>query len=75
MAFKGLKSKETYELFRLKHIGSQWLKLYGLQKTHKNDIPLRPILSMTKSPQSNVSTFFIFCIKNCTRQILKSHST
>ena len=54
---KGLISKETYELTR--PIGSQRPKLYGLPKTHKNDIPLRPILSMTKSPQSNLSTFLV----------------
>ena len=54
---KGLISKEVYESTR--PIGSQRPKLYGLPKTHKKEIPLRPILSMTKSPQSNLSTFLI----------------
>ena len=40
-------------------IGSQRPKLYGLSKAHKKEIPLRPILSMIKSPQSNLSTFLI----------------
>ena len=40
-------------------IGSQRRKLYRLPKTHKNKIPLRPILFMTKSPQSSLSTFLI----------------
>ena len=54
---KGSISKEIYELTR--PIGSQRPKLYGLPKTHKNDIPFRPILSKTKTPQSNVSTFLV----------------
>merc|ERR1712240_306048 len=40
-------------------IGSQRFKLYGLSKEHKKEIPLRPILSMIKSSQSNLSTFLI----------------
>ena len=46
---KGLISKEVYESTR--PIGSQRPKLYGLPKTHKKEIPLRPILSMIKLPQ------------------------
>ena len=40
-------------------VGSQRPKLYGLPKPHKKEIPLRSILSMTKSSQSNLSTFLI----------------
>ena len=40
-------------------IGSQRSKLYGLSKAQKKEIPLRPILSMINSPQSNLSTFLI----------------
>ena len=57
LSSKDLISKEIYELTR--PIGSQRPKLYGLPKTHKNDIPFRPILSKTKTPQSNVSTFLV----------------
>ena len=62
MFSKGLISEETYELTR--PIGSQSPKLYGLPETHNNDIPLIPILSMTKSPQSNVSTFLISVLQS-----------
>jgi len=34
---------------RLKPIGSQPHHLYGLAKVHKNDLPLRPVLSMPGS--------------------------
>ena len=54
---KALTSKEVNESTR--HIGSLRPKLYGLPKTHKKEIPLRPILSMTKPPKSNLSTFLI----------------
>merc|ERR1712240_821504 len=40
-------------------IGSQRPMLYGLSKAQKKEISLRPILSMIKSPQSNLSTFLI----------------
>ena len=40
-------------------IGLQHPNLCGLPKTNKKEILFRLILSMTKSPQSNLSTFLI----------------
>ena len=37
--------------------GSQRPKMYGLPKTHKTDIPLRPILSMFGSSQHELAKF------------------
>ena len=54
---KGLISKEVYESTR--PIGSQRPKLYRLPKTHKKEITLKPISSMTKSPQSNLTILLI----------------
>ena len=54
---KGQISKEVYESTR--PVGSQRPKLYGLPKPHKKEISLRPILSMTKSSQSNLLFFLI----------------
>ena len=42
----------------MRPIGTQRPKLYGLPK-NKKEIQLSPILSMTKSPQSNLSTFLV----------------
>ena len=39
---------------RLKSIGSQVPKMYGLAKTHKRDVPLRPIVAMVGSPYDKV---------------------
>ena len=46
-------SKEVYEMIR--PIGSQRPRLYGLPKTHKAGVPLRPILSMVASPQHKLA--------------------
>ena len=35
--------------------GSQWLGMYGLPKIHKQDVPLRPVLSMTGSAQHQLA--------------------
>ena len=37
--------------------GSQRPRMYGLPKTHKTDIPLRPILSMVGSSQHELANF------------------
>ena len=37
--------------------GSQRLRMYGLLKTHKTNIPLRPILSMVSSLQHGLAKF------------------
>ena len=40
---------------KLKPIGSQPPRLYGLAKVHKTDIPLRPVLSMPGSPYFKIA--------------------
>ena len=48
--------KITDSLFdRLKPIGSQAPRLYGLAKVHKKDIPLRPVLSMPGSAYHKIA--------------------
>lgn len=54
---KGYFSKLVYDSVRPN--GSQRPKLYGLPKTHKPDCPLRPILSMVKSPQHGLARFLV----------------
>ena len=67
-------SKEVHELIR--PMGSIRPRLYGLPKTHKNGVPLRPILSMIKSAQHKLAqwlnvvlepvleTFSSYCVKD-----------
>ena len=44
------------ELFqKLKPVGSQPARLYGLGKVHKKDVPVRPVLSMPGSPYHQVA--------------------
>ena len=43
------------EAARLKPLGSTRPRLYSLPKIHKKDVPVRPILSMSGSPQYRVS--------------------
>ena len=40
---------------KLRPTGSQPPRLYGLAKVHKNDIPLRPVLSMPGSAYYNIA--------------------
>ena len=42
-------SREVYE--RIRPVGSTRPRMYGLPKTHKTGVPLRPILSMVNAPQ------------------------
>ena len=44
-----------YDLFR--STGSQRPRMYGLPKTHKKDVPLRPILSVTGSAQHQLAKY------------------
>ena len=44
-----------YEHDRLAPTGSTRPRMYGLPKIHKKNIPLRPILSMSSSPQYKIS--------------------
>ena len=48
-------SQENYNLIR--PVGSIRPRLYGLPKLHKVDIPLRPILSMIRSPQHELARY------------------
>lgn len=43
-------------------------KIYGLPKIHKNDIPLRPIVSCIQSPFYNLSKYLSNCLSNITRK-------
>ena len=43
--------------------GSYRPRLYGLPKVHKVNIPLRPILSMTKSPQHKLAKWCVQVLK------------
>ena len=48
-------SLATYK--NIRPVGSQRPRLYGLPKTHKPDVPLRPILSMISSPQHKLAKY------------------
>ena len=50
---KNLILVRVYEAIR--PMGSQRPRMYGLPKTHKNDVPLSPILSMTGSVQHQLA--------------------
>ena len=50
-------SREVYELIR--PISSQRRRMYGLPKTHKSGISLRPILSMCHSAQYALAKWLI----------------
>ena len=43
--------------------GSQPARLYGLAKVHKNNTPVRPVLSMPGSAYHNVATYVAKCYK------------
>ena len=43
----------------LKPSGTTTPQLYGLPKTHKNDIPLRPVLSMANSPYHKLARWLV----------------
>ena len=53
--------EETYA--QLRPVGSARPRLYGLPKTHKPGVPLRPILSMTSSPQYAISQWLSNMLK------------
>lgn len=42
--------------WKLKSLGGQPPRLYGLAKVHKQSVPVRPVLSMPGSPYDNVGT-------------------
>ena len=45
------------EYIKIRPVGSERPRLYGLPKTHKSGVPLRPILSMISSPQHSLAKF------------------
>ena len=50
---EGLLPSKIYS--RIRPTGSQRPRMYGLPKIHKQDVPLRPILSMTGSAQHQLA--------------------
>ena len=50
---RGELSKEVYD--RIKPVGSQRSRMYGLPMIHKENIPLRPILSMVRLAQHELA--------------------
>ena len=81
MKEEGKIGNELYE--RLKPKGSQPARLYGLAKVHKQDTPVRPVLSMPGSVYYNVAkqvakwlSFIPECQINCdTKTICDTLST
>ena len=49
--------KATYD--KLRAVGSSPGKLYGLPKTHKSGVPLRPILSAVTCHNYNIAKFLV----------------
>ena len=64
-----LESKISDPLFKkLKPVGSQPPRLYGLAKVHKNEIPLRPVLSMPGSAYFKIAvqvSEWLFIVEEC----------
>ena len=56
---------------KLRPVGSARPRMYGLPKTHKRGVPLRPILSMTGSPQYAVSRWLCGMLKPVVRHYSK----
>jgi len=59
----------VYEIIR--PTGSLRPRMYGLLKTHKKNIPLRPILSMTSSSQHQLAKW----LSSILQPVLDSYST
>ena len=60
--------EEVYK--RANPFGSQRPRLYGLPKTHKTGVPLRPILSMVSSPQHRLAKY----LNNLLKPVLDLYS-
>ena len=54
-------SQDIFEF--VKPVGSIRPRIYGLPKIHKNDVPLRPILSMINSPQHKIAKFLNYLLE------------
>ena len=57
--FKHENILSTFEYDKLRAVGTNIGKLYGLPKTHKTGIPLRPILSAVGTHNYNLANFFV----------------
>lgn len=55
---------EIYEV--VKPVGSLWPRLYGLPKTHKDNVPVRLILSMVESVQHKLSKWLTVLLTTST---------
>ena len=62
-------AEHNYNLIKPK--GSQRPRLYGLPKTHKTDVPLRPILSLVGSAQHKVAKFLNFVLEPVSEKFSK----
>jgi len=67
---KKLISKTEYKAIR--PTGSQRPRMYGLPKTHRKDVPLRPILSMTGSAQHELAKW-LTCLLQAVLQHLSAN--
>ena len=54
-------SAKVYE--QVRPVGSQRPRMYGLPKVHKAGNPLRPIISMTNSPQHRLAKWLVTILK------------
>ena len=54
-------SRDVYE--RIRPLGATRPRMYGLPKTHKPDVPLRPILSMVGAPQHEMAKWLTEVLK------------
>ena len=70
---ENMQAKSVYK--HIRPSGSQRPRMYGISKTHKKDVPLRPILSMVSLAQHELAKFLsailqpvldLYC-SNCTK--------
>ena len=66
-------SDDAYKL--IYPVGSRPGALYGLAKVHKDNIPLRPVISMIGTPQYNLAKYLDTIIKPCIPATFMLNST
>ena len=59
-------TREVYE--RCRPVGATRPRLYGVPKTHKSGVPLRPILSMVNAPQHELAKWLAEVLKPVVRK-------
>ena len=59
------------EAYRLKNSGSYVPRLYGVAKVHKQECPLRPILSMVGSPVHHLAQWLAKVLEPVRRKVCK----